>query len=355
MKENKINFKLVNLALIVLIICMLYSMNNVWVGIISKLFSIIFPFLLGFAIAYALYPFVEKLEKNSFPKWLAVFIVCFITFGFVILMCIIVVPMLYDQILLFVNNITIFLTDMSDKYELNLGTLETSITDISSSIISSLGKYISDGAINVLNTSISVLTNLVIIVCVSIYFLLDMDKIRGYIKKKFKNRKNKIYLYLKRLDREVSNYFSGLGKNIIIQFFEYTILFFLIGHPNYLILGILASVTTIIPYFGGLLTNILALLIASVIDAKLFIMTLIICIVCPNIDGYIIGPKVYGKTNELHPLVNIFAVFAGGIIGGFFGIVIALPTAIIIIATYKFFKEDITDKIEEIKENRQSE
>ena len=355
MKENKINFKLVNLALIVLIICMIYSMNNVWVGIISKLFSIIFPFLLGFAIAYALYPFVEKLEKNSFPKWLAVFIVCFITFGFVILMCIIVVPMLYDQILLFVNNITIFLTDMSDKYELNLGTLETSITDISSSIISSLGKYISDGAINILNTSISVLTNLVIIVCVSIYFLLDMDKIRGYIKKKFKNRKNKIYLYLKRLDREVSNYFSGLGKNIIIQFFEYTILFFLIGHPNYLILGILASVTTIIPYFGGLLTNILALLIASVIDAKLFIMTLIICIVCPNIDGYIIGPKVYGKTNELHPLVNIFAVFAGGIIGGFFGIVIALPTAIIIIATYKFFKEDITDKIEEIKENRQSE
>lgn len=353
MKENKMNFKLVNLALVILIISMIYSMNGVLLGIFDKVFSILFPFILAFAVAYALYPFVEKLEKANIPKWLSIFIVCFLTFGFLILMCILVIPMLYDQILLFINNISIFLTDMSSKYELNFGTLETSISDISSYIMSSLGKYISDGAINVLNTSINVITNLVITVCVSIYFLLDMDKIRDFIKKKFKSSKSRGYLYLKRLDREVSNYFSGLGKNIIIQFFEYTILFFLIGHPNYLILGILASVTTIIPYFGGLLTNILALLIASVIDIKLFILTLVICVVCPNIDGYIIGPKVYGKTNELHPLVNIFAVFAGGILGGAWGIIVALPVAIIILATYKFFREDIADKIEEIKENRQ--
>ena len=180
---------------------------------------------------------------------------------------------------------------------------------------------------------------------------MDMDKIRGFIKTKVREYDDKWYLYLRRIDREVGNYFSGLGKNIVIQFFEYTILFFLVGHPNYLILGILASVTTIIPYFGGLITNILALLIASVINVKLFILTLIICLVCPNIDGYIIGPKVYGKTNQLHPLVNIFAVFAGGIIGGFWGIVVALPVAIVLIATYKFFKEDINTKIDKIKSN----
>ena len=72
--------------------------------------------------------------------------------------------------------------------------------------------------------------------------------------------------------------------------------------------------------------------------------------ICPNIDGYIIGPKVYGKTNQLHPLINIFAVFAGGILGGFWGIVISLPITIILIATYKFFKEDIDNKISVIKE-----
>ena len=157
--------------------------------------------------------------------------------------------------------------------------------------------------------------------------------------------KKRIFAYVKRLDIEINNYFVGLLKNILIQFFEYTIVFFLIGHPNYLILGILAAVTTIIPYFGGLVINILALVIASVISTKLFILTLIVCIICPNIDGYIIGPKVYGKTNKLHPLVNIFAVFAGGILGGFWGILMSLPIAIIIIATIKFFKEDINNKL----------
>ena len=127
-------------------------------------------------------------------------------------------------------------------------------------------------------------------------------------------------------------------------------MFALIGHPNYLILGILAAVTTIIPYFGGLIINILALIIASVVSTKLFIATLIVCIVCPNIDGYIISPRVYGKTNQLHPLVNIFAVFAGGVLGGFWGIVVSLPIAIIIIATIKFFKDDINNKIEVVKE-----
>lgn len=351
MKENKINFKLVNIALIVLIIVLLYTISGLWFGIIGKIWNILFPFVLGFAIAYALYPFVRKLQDNNFPKWLSIAIVCFITLGFLVLIGILVVPMLYDQILLFTNNITTFITDISSKYELNLGVLQTSVKDISSQIIGYVGKYISDGALNILNTSINIITNGIITLCVSIYFLMDMDKIRGFIKTKVREYDDKWYLYLRRIDREVGNYFSGLGKNIVIQFFEYTILFFLVGHPNYLILGILASVTTIIPYFGGLITNILALLIASVINVKLFILTLIICLVCPNIDGYIIGPKVYGKTNQLHPLVNIFAVFAGGIIGGFWGIVVALPVAIVLIATYKFFKEDINTKIDKIKSN----
>ena len=30
----------------------------------------------------------------------------------------------------------------------------------------------------------------------------------------------------------------------------------------------------------------------------------------------VIGPKVYGKTNKLHPLLVIFAVSAGGVLGG---------------------------------------
>ena len=154
------------------------------------------------------------------------------------------------------------------------------------------------------------------------------------------------------MDIEISNYFNGLLKTMLIQFVEYTVVFAFIGHPNYLILSILAAVTTIIPYFGGFLVNILAIIIASVVSNKLLILTIIVCIICPNIDGYIIGPKVYGKTNQLPALVNIFAVFAGGILGGFWGIVVSLPVAIVLISTYRFFEEDINHKLVTIKEKR---
>ena len=57
---------------------------------------------------------------------------------------------------------------------------------------------------------------------------------------------------------------------------------------------------------------------------------------------------VYGKTNKVHPLVVITSVFAGGILFGIFGIIISLPLSILLIATIKFFKDDII----EIKEKR---
>ena len=62
---------------------------------------------------------------------------------------------------------------------------------------------------------------------------------------------------------------------MIIQFFEYSILFFVVGHPNWLILGILACITTVIPYFGGLITNIIAIVLASVVSTKLVILTIV--------------------------------------------------------------------------------
>lgn len=352
MKNNRINYKLVNIALFVTIICLIYLIRDLWLGVAGKILEILFPFIIAFGIAYALHPIAKKIENSGFPKWLSVLIVTVISLGFLVTIIILVVPMLYEQILLLLTNISTLITDLSTKYEINLGVLQSSITDISTNVIKTLGKYISDGALNIVNSTINFGTAFIIVLFVSIYLLSDMDKIRDFIKKILGSKNRKKYKYIKTLDKEVTNYFSGLGKNIIIQFIEYTTIFFLIGHPNYLILGVLASCSTIIPIFGGLIVNIIALLIASVISAKLFWLTLIVCCVCPQIDAYIIAPKVYGKTNNIHPLISIFAVFAGGILGGFIGIVVSLPITIIIITTFKFFRNDIDNKLEEIKDKK---
>ncbi len=349
MYKNKVNFKILNILILVATIVLIYLIKDLWIGAVSKILSITFPFIIAFAVSYALYPLVMKLRRLGLHKNLSIAIICLLGLGFIATIVILIVPMLYDQTLLFLSNISVFVADISKKYELNLGVLQSSITDISSGIIKNIGSYISNGAINVVNTGVNVVTNLVIVLFAAVYFLIDMDKIRGYIKNKLKSTNKKTYEYVKTLDNELRNYCIGLGQNIIVQLFEYTFVFFIIGHPNYLVLGILASFTTIIPYVGALIVDILALLIASVISTKLLILTLCVLLICPLIDGYVISPKIYGKTNKIHPLISIFAVFAGGILGGFWGIVISLPVAIIIIATIKFYLPDISNLIGEIK------
>lgn len=351
--KNKINYKLVNVLLIVAIICLIYLIKGLWIGILSKFVAVVLPFLVGFAVSYALYPYCKKLESSGLPKWLAIGILYFILIGFIIILGITVVPLLYDQTVLFLSNISAVLTDISSKFEIDLGILQESISSLSTDILKNIGSSISSGAMNILNASISVLTNLIIIIAASVYFLWDMDKIRAWLRMRLKRRKKKVFEYIKTLDIAINNYFNGLLRTIIIQFIEYTIVFFIIGHPNYLVLSILAAVTTIIPYFGGLLVNILAIIIAAVISPKLLILTIIVCIICPNIDGYIIGPRVYGKTNQLPALVNIFAVFSGGVIAGFWGIVASLPIAITIITTYRFFERDINKTVLNMKEKKQ--
>lgn len=347
---NKLNYKLINILLSILIVCLLYSIKGLWLFILLKLCKVFFPFFIAFSIAYALYPNTKKIEKIGIPKWASIGIIYSILLSILIIICIRVIPLFYEQVILFLSNISVVITDISSKFKIDLRILQNYLSETSGMILKNIGIFISDGAINILNASINMVTNLIVILSSSIYFLWDMDKIRNNLKYNLKTKKKRIYKYALVLDSEINNYFNGLFKTIFIQFIEYTLAFFLIGHPNYLILGLLAAITTIIPYFGALIVNVLAIIIASIISKELLILTIIVCIICPNIDGYIIGPKIYGKTNKLPPLVNIFAVFTGGILLGFWGIVLSLPVAIIIMATYKFFKTDIDKGIINIKE-----
>lgn len=347
--NDKVNYKLLNLLIVIAIICLLYFIRGLWIGIVVNIFNILAPFFLAFALAYVIYPLVKKLIDSGAPKWLAILTVCILGFGSLFLIILLTVPLLYEQILLFISNISMLLSDLSTKYELNFGGLQSSLTDFSSNIISSLGNSISDGAINVVNSSVNAFSTGIVVVCAAVYFLIDMDKIRHNVKKYFNRKNRRTSMFLIKLDTELTKYIGGMGKNILIQMAEYTLAFVLIGHPNYLILGILSGLSAIIPWFGGFLVAVISLLVSSVISTKLFFFTVAISIICPILDGNVIGPKVYGKTNKLHPLLVIFAVSAGGVIGGFWGIILSLPIAIVIKATYEFYRRDIDRRIKFIK------
>ena len=65
-------------------------------------------------------------------------------------------------------------------------------------------------------------------------------------------------------------------------------------------------------------------------------------------QDYFINPFVMGKITNLHPLVVLFAVLAGGHIWGTLGLILAVPIA----ATIRIFLEFSLDKINERKTDK---
>lgn len=350
MFKDKINYKLVNLVLLSIMILILYETGPLWIGIVTKVWSIIFPFLLAFILAYAFYPFLQFMTNKKIPKGLAVFIIVAIILGIVALLIALIFPLLFSQLSSLFNGILAFVKELTTGYDLNLGPLQETLTSSFNDIISSLSKYVSDGAVSAINSSLGVLSIAVIAFASAIYLLIDMETIRNEVKLFLKRRSKKTFDYVKTIDIEMRNYLSGFVKIIGITLVEYTLAFLIIGHPNALLLGFLAALATLIPYFGGIITNIIAAITAFVISPGLFIRTIICFFILSTLDGYVINPFVYGKTNEVHPLVVIFSVFAGGALFGILGIVISLPVAIIVIATWKYYKKDIDEKLDDMKD-----
>ena len=317
---NKINYKLINMLLFMGIIYFIYETKGLWINIGNKMLSILFPFLISFTLAYALYPLVKFFE-NYFSKIISIVITIFL----VILTFILLIPLLINQLGCLITEVLAFIKEMSLKYEFDLELLTNYINDID--------KYIS----GIIKTSIEIFSISFITLASTIYLLFDMERIREKIKI-YCNTKNN-YKYIKALDDSMHNYFDGFIKIIIITIIEYSITFFLIGHPNAILLGILAAIGNLIPFFGGLITNIIAAITSFVIGPKLFIRTLITFIVLSIVDSYIINPYIYSKSNKLHPIIVIFSIFAGGKLFGMKGIIVSLPITILIITTINYYKK----------------
>ena len=349
MLKNKLDYKLVNLALIVLIVFLLYETGNLWIGVLSEFLHIILPFLFGFSIAYAIYPFLQKLEEKKLPKWLGVTIILVIILLSVFLLGYLITTVMLGQLSSLFSSIIEFIDSLKNtSLDFNFAGLESSLTDTFRTILSQFGTYVSDGAINLIDSSISFLSTLLIVFASFIYFLIDMDKIREEIKFFFKKRSKRTYNYIKTIDIEMKKYLSGLVEIIIITLVEYTLVYTIIGHPNAILLGFLAAIANLIPYFGGIIVNIIAAITAFVVSPVLLIRTVIAFGILSSVDSYVINPTVYGKTNSIHPLITIIALFAGGILFGILGVFISFPLAIILVATYKYYKDDITRNIKKV-------
>lgn len=228
------------------------------------------------------------------------------------------IPTLIFQLLSIVKN----LNGLFNSNQLNV---------LLSNISDNIWLYISSG----ITFSYNLISNIILTLGAIVYFLKDMEQIKSWLLKKIKNKE----LFYK-IEFNINNYFKGLLIIMFITFFEYNIIYLIIKHPQFLLLGMFASIANLIPQFGGLIVHILALLTSLTLGKVMFVKTIIAVFVLSILDGYVINPLVYGKTNKLHPLIIIITLLLGSVLFGFMGILLALPLTIIIITTYNYYTKD---------------
>lgn len=352
MLNKKLNYKLVNCALIMVIIFLIYKTGDLWFGFLAKCGKLIFPFALAFAIAYVLYPVLKFLERKKLSKGLAITVIIAAIVALITVVCILVGPSLFNQLRNLFNSIITFLKNISSDNSVNLSGVEATLSNTFNNIIGNLGQVVSDGLFNVIGSSITILSTLFISFASSIYFLVDMENMRHKVAKLLNKKKSRrIFKYLKTLDEEMMKYLSGFIKIMFISFIEYSIVFTIIGHPDALLLAFTAMLAPLIPYFGGIINNLIAIVVASTISPELLIKTVIASFVLTTVDGNVTNPLVYGKTNRIKPIIVIMSVFIFGALFGIPGIIISMPATIVIVTTLRFFEEDLRDKLEDIKED----
>jgi len=111
--------------------------------------------------------------------------------------------------------------------------------------------------------------------------------------------------------------------------------------PKYsLVFGAIAGVTEFIPYAGPILALIGPLIVASFSASWKIAYVLVAFVVLQFLEGNILAPRVIGKDVGLHPALIIFALLAGGQIGGLVGMIAAIPMAVILKVLIQFFYAD---------------
>jgi len=321
MKE-KIDFKLVNLLLISLILFIFFMTKDLWFSIYDFFIKTFSPFFISFIISYFLYPLTCFFAKKT-NKILSIILTILSILIFLILILFLIVPIIYKESVTLIYSLIKILTNISIKYDLNLN----NYLDI-------LVNYFFNTELNIFNVSYNFISNLIMIIILSIYFLIYMDKIRNLIKNVFSN----FYILLKRIDLNITNYSNTCLLTSIITFIEYFLAYFFIGHNEALLLSFLASLLNIIPVFGGIISGIVASVLAIQTSKQLVIKTIIIVVLCSFLDSYVINPIMFKKSNNLNPFITIISIIVFGNLFGVIGIVLAVPLVIIIKEFIYYFK-----------------
>ncbi len=325
------------LLLLLIAIFVFFKIRFVWMPIVRLVTIIAIPFVISGFITYLLHPIVEKLHENGLKRGLAILLIYMIFFGGIGITMYKGIPAIIDQL----KDLSESAPQFAAQYREWVKTLQSHTREWPDGLQSRVNDGI-DAFEKKLDSLLSIMVNLLVDFFNSALILMIIPFITFYMLKDFPLLKRTVWyftpkawrqkgtLFLKDVDKSLGSYIRGQFLVCVI-IGSISALMFWLFHLNYpLLLGLIIGVTNVIPYFGPIIGAVPAVIIAATSSGKLVIITLVIVFGLQFLEGNILSPFIVGKSLHMHPLVIIFALTAGGEIGGIVGLIVAVPVLAIL-------------------------
>ncbi len=113
----------------------------------------------------------------------------------------------------------------------------------------------------------------------------------------------------------------------------------LLGVRYSFVLGILAGVFELVPIIGPILTGVIAFIVAVPDSLTLGLWTLLVFIGIQQFENHVLLPVVMGRTMQVHPVVVIISLIAGGEVAGLVGLILGVPIAVMVHEVFVYLSD----------------
>lgn len=376
MQLDKENMKKIRWLIAFTILLYLGVQNlHIVISTVRVLLGFLFPFIIGFGIAFILNIPMKFIEHHLFGKVLKqekktaqklarpvslVLSICFVICIIVIVM-LVVVPELGAT---FVNiakkieeNIPVFQKWIDNVFGNNPEVVKwaQSLDIEPGKIIDSVLGVLKNGVNNIVSSTVSITMGLLTTAMnVSIgfvfacYVLLQKEKLLQQIKKAmyamFPEKPVRYLTHVWNLaNRIFSSFITGQCIEAVILGSMFFVSMTILHFPYAMLVGVLISFTALIPLFGGIIGCWVAFFLILMISPVKAVLFLGLFLILQQIEGNLIYPHVVGGSVGLPSIWVLVAVTLGGSLMGIAGMLIFIPTVSVI---YTLFREWVYARLE---------
>ena len=324
------------------------------VAFVRQVGGVLLTFLAAGVLAYVLNPLVRRLEELRVPRAIAVL-------GVFVVLTVVVVVTLLLIIIPSVGQVQIIIRSPQDLVDQAVALLNRAqnipyvgryVADMDQDRILQLLKDNAPSAEQVANVATGVIGgvfgvfgtifNLLLMVLISIYLLLEREKITDALLHTIPEtiRDQSLELFYA-VEGSLIRYLRGqVFLCAIMGVLGWAIMFFTVGEYA-LAVGAWVAATELIPVLGAFLGAIPAVAIALFVPQGGFFEALLVAglfLIAQQIEGNLLVPRIQGGSVGVHPLIVLFATLAGTALYGIIGAIFAVPVVAIVAATIRYMQ-----------------